>query len=284
MYHGTVIGKKPSGEAFRRFVDEVPNDGIIRFPSFFNVDWLLLTNPASLAEVLVHKSYDYHKPGPVRQFLSLILGEGLVVVEDEEHKFQRKHATPAFHFRHIKNLYPIFWSKAVEMSQYIAAEIHENPESSPGEKLTCSQGIVEVNHWSNKATLDIIGVAGLGKDFNALKNPHDELIRTYEEILEPTNEKGIYFALNILLGHRIISLLPWGLNDRLKANTGKLRKYCLDLIKEKKQTIKAQGEEDVDILSLLMKSNNFSDDNLVDQLLTFLAAGYAPHKVSFDLR
>ena len=251
----------------------MPNDGIIRFPSFFNLDWLLLTNPVSLSEVLVHKSYDYQKPGPVRQFLSIILGEGLVVVEDEEHKFQRKHATPAFHFRHIKNLYPIFWSKAVEMSQRIVAEILEDPESSPGEKLTSPQGVVEINHWSNKATLDIIGVAGLGKDFNALKNPDDELIQTYEEILEPTTEKGIFFALNILLGRRFISMLPWSLNARLTATTDKLRQYCLDLIHEKRRTIKLQGEEDVDILSLLMKTDSFSDKNLVDQLLTFLAAG-----------
>ncbi len=36
---------------------------------------------------------------------------------------------------------------------------------------------------------------------------------------------------------------------------------------------RAAGEENVDILSLLIKSNNFADENLVDQLLTFLAAG-----------
>jgi cytochrome P450 len=233
-----------------------------------------LTNPSSLSEVLVHKSYDYHKPDGVRKFLSIILGEGLVVVEDDEHKFQRKHATPAFSFRHIKELYPIFWSKAVEMSRCIASEVYENPERLPSEKNpTNPQGVVEINHWSNKATMDIIGVAGLGRDFNALKNPDDELIKNYEEILEPTSEKGIYFALNILLGRRIIAMLPWRLNDRLKVTTGKLRKFCLELIQDKKQVIKAQGEGNVDILSLLIKSNNFADENLVDQLLTFLAAG-----------
>lgn len=267
-----MVAQRPAGEGFRKLINEVPNDGIIRFPSFFNLDWLLLANPASLSEVLVHKSYDYEKPGPLRKFLSIILGDGLVVVEGDEHKFQRKHATPAFSFRHIKDLYPIFWSKSVEMVQCIAAEIRENPEPSLGEK-SHNQGVVEINHWSNKATMDIIGVAGLGKDFNGLKNPEDELIKTYEEILEPTREKGIYFALNVLLGRRIVTMLPWNLNNRLKTITDKLRKYCLDLIRDKKQIIKAQGEENFDILSLLIKSNNFSDENLVDQLLTFLAAG-----------
>lgn len=196
------------------------------------------------------------------------------MVEDEEHKFQRKHATPAFSFRHIKDLYPIFWSKAVEMSRCIASEVYENPEPSSSEKKSMNpQGVVEINHWSNKATMDIIGVAGLGRDFNALKNPDDELLKNYEEILEPTTEKGIYFAVNVLLPHRLIAMLPWKLNDRLKVTTGTLKKFCLELIRDKKEIIKAHGEENVDILSLLIKSNNFADENLVDQLLTFLAAG-----------
>jgi cytochrome P450 len=208
----------------------------------------------------------------VRKFLSIILGEGLVVVEGDLHKFQRKNAMPAFSFRHIKELYPIFWSKAVEMSQSIASDIHENPEYAPDDKSTNTQGVAEINQWANRATLDIIGVAGLGRDFHALKNPDDELVVTYKEILEPTTEKGIYFALNILLGRRIISMMPWKLNEKLKSTTDTLKKYCLALVQEKKQRVK-HGEQSVDILSLLIKSNNFSDENLVDQLLTFLAAG-----------
>lgn len=37
--------------------------------------------------------------------------------------------------------------------------------------------------------------------------------------------------------------------------------------------MKGSEKEGLDILSLLIKSNNFADDMLVDQLLTFLAAG-----------
>jgi cytochrome P450 len=37
--------------------------------------------------------------------------------------------------------------------------------------------------------------------------------------------------------------------------------------------MKNESQESVDILSIMIRSNDFSDDNLVDQLLTFLAAG-----------
>ena len=121
--------------------------------------------------------------------------------------------------------------------------------------------------------MDIIGVAGLGRDFNAIKNPDDELVQAYEEILEPTTEKAVFFACNILFPRWFVAALPWGLNDRLKKTTGALKAFCKEVIAEKKQTIKLQGVENFDILSLLMKSNDFADENLVDQLLTFLAAG-----------
>jgi cytochrome P450 len=44
-------------------------------------------------------------------------------------------------------------------------------------------------------------------------------------------------------------------------------------VREKRGFIKRESEESIDFLSKLMKSNDFSDDELVDQLLTFLAAG-----------
>ena len=298
MGHGTVLWEKPAGDRMRRFINEVPNEGLIRFPGFFNVDGTIVTDPAALADILVHKSYDFQKPGPLRKFLSLILGDGLIVVEGDEHKFQRKHLMPAFSFRHIKNLYPIFWAKSVEMCYGIASEVNDKQTPYSNEKKPAHpQGVVEINHvrvlrasrlpltnadfkfsqWANKTTLDIIGVAGLGRDFNAIKNPDDELVKAYEEILEPTTEKAVFFALNVLFPRWVIAALPWSLNNRLKKTTDALKNFCLQVIGEKKETIKLQGEDSVDILSLLMKSNDFADENLVDQLLTFLAAGYFPH-------
>jgi cytochrome P450 len=238
------------------------------------MDWLLLTDPRSLAEVLVHKSYEFQKPKEIRNFLRMVLGDGLIIVEGDEHKFQRKHLTPAFSFRHIKELYPIFWSKAMELTRCVTAEIYENPaQAKNDEKLTNPQGVVEVNHWANKVTMDIIGVAGLGRHFNALQNSNDELIKNYEELLEPTTEKGMYFTASLLLPRRLIFALPWKLNSILKATMKTLREICGQLVRDKKELAKAQPEEHVDILSLLIKSNNFADDMLVDQLLTFLAAG-----------
>ncbi|EHK97567.1 putative Sterol 26-hydroxylase, mitochondrial [Glarea lozoyensis 74030] len=77
------------------------------------------------------------------------------------------------------------------------AEMADNPEAD-GRK------VVEVNHWANKVTLDIIGVAGLGRDFKSLTATNDPLVQNYEEILEPTTEKLVYFVFNLVFGRRFL--------------------------------------------------------------------------------
>jgi cytochrome P450 len=284
-----VTFRQPSGEIHLKFITEIPNDGLIRFPGLFNQNWLLLADPSSLGEVLVHNSYDWEKPKDLRRFLRMILGDGLILVEGDEHKFQRKHLAPTFSFRHIKELYPIFWQKATDLVGRVTAEIHENPVTlGEGEKMM--GGVVEVNHWANKVTMDIIGVAGmdffssvakfrssfipgLGREVNSLYTTDDELVHNYEEILEPTTEKAIYFGANIILSPTMVGWLPWKLNQTLKNTTSTLRRICHEFVREKKAAIVNEKEPKIDILSGLIKSNNFGDDMLVDQLLTFLAAG-----------
>jgi cytochrome P450 len=252
---------------------DIPNDGILMFRGFGHQPRLVVTNPKALGEVLVQRTYDFKKPAPVRAFLRRILGNGLIIVEGDEHKFQRKHIMPVFSFRHIKELYPMMWKKAVALTQGIESEIRDQMDSSKQEKG--QTGVAEINHWANKVTMDIIGVAGLGREFNALKNSDDPLIQNYEELLEPTVEKLTFFAMQIVLPQALVNRLPWRLNERMRVVTGSLKSICSQLVREKRSLVKTSSEEHIDILSVLLRSNNFSDEQLVDQLLTFLAAGYA---------
>jgi cytochrome P450 len=263
--------KKPPADDFLKWIDNVPNDGLIAFQGIFHQPKVILTSTKALAEVLSQKSYDYEKPARLRSFLRRILGDGLVIVEGDEHKFQRKHIMPVFSFRHIKELYPMMWKKALALTQGVEAQMREHPELGRQEKgLT---GIVEVNHWANKVTMDIIGVSALGTELNALKNSDHPLIQNYEELLEPTIEKLTYFAMQIVFPQALVNMLPWKVNDRVRVITGNLSTICARLVKEKRAAVKSNSEVHLDILSVLIQSNNFSDQQLIDQLLTFLAAG-----------
>jgi hypothetical protein len=58
-----------------------------------------------------------------------------------------------------------------------------------------------------------------------------------------------------------------------KESTGQLKRSCLQLVDTKKQEIKDDTEERHDVLSFLIRSGTFSDDEMANQLLTYLAAG-----------
>lgn len=260
--HATKLFKRPPGSSELAMINETPNDGLILLHGIFHGDRILLASPATLAEVLVHRTYDFEKPPWVRAFLEEILGHGLLMTEGEEHKFQRKQIMPAFSFRHIKELYPIFWAKSTELCEVLRRELLDKPDQ-----------VLEFNHFTQQVTLDIIGLAGLGRDIASLRNADDLLIKNYEEILEPTAEKALYFVLHLMIPQWLIKALPWKLNKRIKVTTGEIKRICKEFLGEKKLQMK-DSDEKKDILSILLRSNNFSDDGLVDQLLTFLAAGH----------
>jgi cytochrome P450 len=243
-------------------VKNTPNDGFIRFPGLFNRDMLLVTSPKALGEILVTKSYSFEKPERARGFLRLFLGDGLVVTEGDQHKFQRKNTMPVFSFRHIKDLYPMMWTKAVGL----IAQVEKQAEGRQTQQ-------VDLSTWSTKATMDAIGVAGLGRELNTIVNSDDPLIHNFEEITEPTIEKVVYAAIGLIAGPTFLQMLPWEINRRMKITTSSIRQICQDMVASKKEAIEKRGDQNLDILSHLIRSNNFADDELIDQMLTFLAAG-----------
>lgn len=74
------------GDVLRSWANGVPNNGVIRYLDFFNLERVAIVSPAALAEVLVHKCYDFEKPPQLRKGISRILGLGLFLSEGEVHK------------------------------------------------------------------------------------------------------------------------------------------------------------------------------------------------------
>ena len=116
---------------------------------------------------------------------------------------QRQYLSPAFAFRHIKDLYPIFWSKAGEIVDVLSATSRRDEHTD--EML---DEHIDVNSWASRTTLDIIGVAGMGQDFNSIIDPSNELIRTYKTIFSPSRVGQIFALLRLFLPRWILSSLP----------------------------------------------------------------------------
>lgn len=81
-----AIATEPTGLPQQRWLNEIPNDGLIKYLNVFNDERLLVTSPKALMEVLTTKNYDFKKPSMVRNGLGQILGDGILLAEGEEHK------------------------------------------------------------------------------------------------------------------------------------------------------------------------------------------------------
>lgn len=231
-----------------------------------------MTNPKAIAEVLLTKTYDLQKPSALGELCRKFIGTGLITAEGDEHRRLRKCSAPAFSFRRVKDLYPIFWDVSVQLTSGVARQLAKSTTS-----------VVEINHWANLATTDIIGKAAMGKDFESLRHEQDHpLVANFEEITNPSTEKVVYFALNILGLSRIVRALPWHVNKLADSNSTNLYRICSDLVNEKRAEL-ASNESTVhdDILSHLIHTTDFTHKELVDQLLTILSAGHGTTSVTF---
>jgi cytochrome P450 len=259
-----AITKDASGIPLRRWINDIPNNGLIRYLHLFNHERVMVTSPKGLAEVLVTKSYDFIKPELLRSGIGAILGFGILFAEGDEHKVQRKNLMPAFSFRHVKELYPIFWSKSREMVEAIEAELEKN-------KPNTSQEMAE---WASRATLDIIGVAGLGQDFNAISNPDSELNRTYRSVFAPSPGAQLLGLLQFFLPGWLLRALPIKRNNDVMAASKVARDTSRELVRLKKQRMAEKKEMQQDIISVALESGGFTEDELVNNMMTFLAAGH----------
>ncbi|KAJ9628385.1 hypothetical protein H2204_009222 [Knufia peltigerae] len=270
-----VLVKEPSGIPPRRWNNEIPNDGLLRYLHLFNRERLLLTSPQALGEVLTTKSYDFIKPKLLFAGIGQILGIGILLAEGDDHKAQRKSLMPAFHFRHIKELYPIFWSKSREMVQCIQAELEDEKSSTKdSDSDRKPHDVVEVSEWSSRATLDIIGLAGMGQDFRALQDPDNELNRVYRSVFQPDRTARILGLLQFFIPRIIIQNLPLARNRSVQAASAVARNTCRRLVEQKKRRMANKEPMDPDIISVALESGGFTDEKLVDNMMTFLAAGH----------
>ncbi|TCD59981.1 hypothetical protein EIP91_010949 [Steccherinum ochraceum] len=111
------------------------------YRGFLNGCRLMTTDPVAASYVL-GRAYDFPKPDFVRDGLSSMIGghEGILVVEGEDHRRQRKVLTPAFTAAHIRTLSPVFWQKAAELRSIwlnlISSSDSGTPVTTPPDPLT----------------------------------------------------------------------------------------------------------------------------------------------------
>jgi cytochrome P450 len=176
---------------------------------------------------------------------------------------------PAFAYRHVKNLYPVFWAKSIEMVNMIEQDLKNR---TPG-----SDNTVQISNWASRATLDIIGVAGMDHDFDSLQDPENTLNKSYRLIMRsPPSWLKLMFVFGFLIGRPSLSRkFPTNWNKEIEKGGEVIRDVARQMIRQKKAKMEdPKAETGIDIVSVALSSGTFDEENLVDQCMTFLGAGH----------
>ncbi|KAJ7486941.1 cytochrome P450 [Mycena latifolia] len=240
----------------------------------------LYTQDTKALQRILSSTHIYHKPSVIRFSLERLVGPGILVVEGDVHKQQRKIMNPAFGAPQIRQLTGIFVDKSIQLRDIWAAEAARNGGTAR----------VEITSWLSRATLDIIGLAGFNYQINALgaqsQDAPDELAAAFNTLFG--TETPVTTPLRTLQGmfpifRRIVTKEDRVIHD---AHATMMR-IGRQLLADSKRDIAETGTFETgrarDLLNLLVRANTakdipahqqLSDEDVLAQVPTFLVAGH----------
>ncbi|KAJ3065379.1 hypothetical protein HDU98_011261 [Podochytrium sp. JEL0797] len=268
------IVREEAAAPFARWTKQF-NSGIIRYYHIFNKPRIFVSSSTALRRMFGTHAHLYGKDTRNFAMLSKFIGNGLVTIEDSLHKRQRAIINPIFRVKHINSLVPIFFQSAKELTR----QWDSNLENSSTHEF-------ELSEEMSKPTLDIIGRAGFGYDFGAVSHGQSPLFEAYSFGLSS-------LTLMDALINGLAPFLNWIVPSRrlkraqFEAARVQIRAQCEQILEARKLAIKDGDETANDLLTILLKANmaedaknRLNDDEVMAQVMTFLAAGHETTSVA----
>ncbi|KAJ3514175.1 hypothetical protein NLJ89_g2525 [Agrocybe chaxingu] len=254
----------------------------LKYKAFFGMNRLYTTDPKALNHILMN-SMIYQKPEAARYNLSRILGNGVLVVEGDKHRQQRRIMNPAFGPAQTRELTSIFIEKSIELRDIWATEI-KKPEVNQ----------INVLSWLSRMTLDVIGLAGFDYKFNALTTDpkKNELNRAFSVLFTPGNRMALLPLIKSVFpsSRPILKYIPEERAAEMRVASETMNRIAAELLRDSKAAIYSDnGKVDKfswkgkDLLSLLVRANmatdlppsqRMTDEDVLAQVPTFLVAGH----------
>ncbi|KAJ4499391.1 cytochrome P450 [Lentinula lateritia] len=216
---------------------------------------LYTVDTVALNHILM-SGYDYQKPEALRNWiLKNVVGSGILVQEEDEHRRQRKVMNPAFGVAQIRELTEIFVDESLHLRDIWLSQVGLGADNGAVR--------VDVQSWLSRMTLDVIGRAGFNYRFNALDSTEpDELSKAFSVIFGISSRFTLW---NDLLSTFInLSFQPSTSDSVKKEAQVTMERIGRDLLRQSKAHLAATGEKGDgwrarDLLSLLVRSNMSKD-------------------------
>lgn len=221
----------------------------------FGVNYFLVQDPAMVRQFMVTNSSNYGLTYIRKALFEPVLGNGLLVAEGESWKRTRHALTPAFTARHVQGFAKTMETVAAERASALAARKGDTVSLSR-EMLTLTLDILIACLFSGDTRLDVKRFSeNLDRLLVLAGSPHPlDLMEAPDWV--PRFGRGE--ALSVV---------------------AELRAQVTDVLTARRALLSKGDDAPDDFLTLLIKAEKaegepLTDDDIIDNLLTFLSAGH----------
>ncbi|CAE6512630.1 unnamed protein product [Rhizoctonia solani] len=132
---------------------------VCKLKGVLGADQLWVSDPRAMHEILVKSHQQFLQPGSITTWMDLLIGPNVLTAIGHKHKTQRKILNPAFTATHMRNF-------CRKLQEIIKLKIQAQGGNT---------GVVDMFKWLNVAALEMMGQAGFGYSFDALKPGIEEI-------------------------------------------------------------------------------------------------------------
>ncbi|KAJ7432017.1 cytochrome P450 [Mycena galericulata] len=246
----------------------------LKFHQFLGRPQLFTTDTKALHHILSRTDI-YQKPPGARITLGSIVGPGVLVVENEQHKQQRKIMNPAFGAPQVRALTSIFVDTSIQLRDIWAAQVPKDGGVARVEIIPWLNKATPGHHWPGR-------INALAREDSA---PPDELTSAFQALL--TAETDFTFLRLLQIKIPLLRCLPTKSNIASKESQATLTRIGMKLLADSKREIAENGTFETgngrDLLTLLVRANTskeipvsqrMSDEDVIAQVPTYLVAGH----------
>ena len=165
---------------------------------------------------------------------------------------------------------PSFWSKACDMTDIVAKERIPRDSEDENQRGT----LIDLYEWINRCALDIIGTTRLGVDFDSLHKPDASLNHAYRTVFIREPLSRLFVLLAFVLPIPLLLLLPLKFNRDIRAASQVVHGAAQDCVVDKQRRLARREPVQRDMLTVALQSGRLSAEQVVDDAMTFLAAGH----------
>ncbi len=217
-----------------------------------------IADPALVKEVLLDRADEFRKDNVMRHFFRDLLGNGIFTAEGQDWRWQRRTAAPLFRHGELLRYVPT-------MSDAADAVIAKWRAAPEGAVHAIDGDMMQATYHVISNTILAGGGSGVG----------EAILEGRDDYIDGVNWWLIYSLF------RMPHWMPRPGGRRMRAQEARLRASVTALIRDRRAAV-AEGRQDDrdDIFTRMLTATDpetgqaMSESQLVDNLLTFLLAGY----------